>query len=324
MPTEKKFFNKYPYTDFHELNLDWVVNKTEECVEAVEEMDDRVTTLESSMTDMQRRLATAEERIARQEQDIHGLSTSIGNIGTRVMDLENADIQNASMLTGVSSVMPSGTDVGINFTAETYEDGQASQAEDVAVIPAASTTAAGVMVPEDKAKLNAFTVDASGNVTFLHAVSGSGDPVSNAEFTTKEYVDSLAISGSAEVSEDTVAFTSTTAALSPYVTSKIRRYGKVRELDIHVVMDEATSNIAVGTSVTAKIATGTLLSTDLPSMNKTIWVTGPFGDTIYSPVAQIRINASSGQIEIFNRATAISAGNDDGMSIDAHMTYIVD
>lgn len=320
---EKRFFNKYPYTDFHELNLDWVVEKTEECVEAVDEMDDRVTTLESSMTNVQGRLTTAEERIARQEQDIHGLSTTIGNIGTRVTALENADIQDADMLDGVSSVEAGSSSVTVNFSAAAYTDGVKTAGTDAAVIPAASTTAAGVMVPGDKAKLNAFNVDASGNVTFLHAVSGSGDPVSNAEFTTKEYVDSLAISGSAEVSEDSVAFTSSTATLSPYVTSKIRRYGKVRELDIHVVMDEATSNIAVGTSVTAKIATGTLLSTDLPSMNKTVWVTGPFGDTIYSPVAQIRINASSGQIEIFNRATAISAGNDDGMSIDAHLTYIV-
>lgn len=321
---ERRFFNKYPYTDFHELNLDWVVEKTQDCVDAVEEMDDRVTTLETSMTNVQGRLTTAEERIARQESDIRGLSAAVGEIRDDVTALENADIQDADMLASVSSVEAGNASVTVNFSAAEYNNGVKTAATDAAVIPAATDSAAGVMVPGDKAKLNAYTVDGSGNVTFLHAVSGSGEPVSNAEFTTKEYVDSLAISGSAEVSEDTVAFTSTTATLSQYSTSRIRRYGKVRELDINVVMDEATSNISVGTSVTAKIATGTLLSTDLPSRNQGIWVTGPFGNTIYSPVAQIQIYAATGQIEIFNRATAISAGNDDGMVIHAHLTYIVD
>ena len=33
------FFNKYPYTDFHELNLDWVLKTVKELFEAVQEID---------------------------------------------------------------------------------------------------------------------------------------------------------------------------------------------------------------------------------------------------------------------------------------------
>lgn len=33
------FFNKYPYTDFHELNLDWIMKTVKELFEAVHQID---------------------------------------------------------------------------------------------------------------------------------------------------------------------------------------------------------------------------------------------------------------------------------------------
>lgn len=33
------FFNKYPYTDFHELNLDWVLKTVKDLLAAVQEID---------------------------------------------------------------------------------------------------------------------------------------------------------------------------------------------------------------------------------------------------------------------------------------------
>lgn len=34
------FFNKYPYTDFHELNLDWCINQVKLLVEEIKKIDE--------------------------------------------------------------------------------------------------------------------------------------------------------------------------------------------------------------------------------------------------------------------------------------------
>ena len=34
------FTNKYPYTDFHEMNLDWIVTVTKECAEIVDDLNE--------------------------------------------------------------------------------------------------------------------------------------------------------------------------------------------------------------------------------------------------------------------------------------------
>lgn len=230
---EKRFFNKYPYTDFHELNLDWVVEKTQDCVDAVEEMDDRVTTLETSMTNVQGRLTTAEERIARQESDIRGLSAAVGEIRDGVTALENAEIQDADMIDGVSSVEAGNASVSINFSTAEYENGAKTAGEDVAVIPSASTTSAGVMVPGDKAKLALMTANGD-NVTFAGKVTGA-DPTGSGDFTTKSYVDSLAIGGTASGSysadiltdKDLSKFTNTAT-----LTVKDYSYGLIHEYQI--------------------------------------------------------------------------------------------
>ena len=33
------FFNKYPYTDFHELNLDWLINQLKTLMEQIESLE---------------------------------------------------------------------------------------------------------------------------------------------------------------------------------------------------------------------------------------------------------------------------------------------
>lgn len=230
---EKRFFNKYPYTDFHELNLDWIVEKTQDCVDAVEEMDDRVSTLETSMTNVQGRLTTAEERIARQESDIRGLSAAVGGIRDRVTTLENAEIQDADMLASVSSVEAGNASVTVNFSAAEYNNGVKTAATDAAVIPAATDSAAGVMVPGDKAKLALMTANGD-NVTFAGKVTGA-DPTGSGDFTTKSYVDSLAIGGTASGSysadiltdKDLSKFTNTAT-----LTVKDYSYGLIHEYEI--------------------------------------------------------------------------------------------
>lgn len=192
------FNNRYPYTDFHELNIGWCVQKITDFEARVTSVEEDVEALKVRATALETRMSTAEERIARHEQDIHGLSTTVGNLGTRVTTLENADIQDASMLEGVSSVEAGNASVTVNFSAAAYSDGVKTAGTDEAVIPAATSSKAGVMLPGEKEKLAPISV--SGNdVTFAGKVA-AGSPSAAGDLTTKAYVDSLAISGSATVS----------------------------------------------------------------------------------------------------------------------------
>lgn len=40
------FFNNYPYTDFHELNLDWCIEQIKTLITAIEELDERTKEVE--------------------------------------------------------------------------------------------------------------------------------------------------------------------------------------------------------------------------------------------------------------------------------------
>lgn len=40
--------NKYPYTDLHELNLDYILEVLKEIQEAIKDLEERVTALENA------------------------------------------------------------------------------------------------------------------------------------------------------------------------------------------------------------------------------------------------------------------------------------
>lgn len=193
-----RIWNKYPYTDFHELNLSWVIDKITDFEARLADVEEDVADLKTRMTSIEGRMTTAEERIARHDSDIAGLSSAVGGLRDRVTTLENADIQDAAMLASVSSVEAGNGSVTVNFSAATYNNGVKTAGTDAAVIPAATTSAAGVMYPGDRQLLNKMTI-VGDDVVFSGTARGD-DPTNNSDFATKGYVDSLAITGSAEVS----------------------------------------------------------------------------------------------------------------------------
>lgn len=232
-----RFWNKYPYTDFHELNIGWCVDKITDFEARVTSVEEDVAALKVRATALETRMTTAEERIARHESDIRGLSSAVGEIRDRVTTLENADIQDAAMLESVSSVEAGNASVTVNFSAATYENGAKTAGTDAAVIPAASSSAAGVMLPGEKAKLAPISV--SGNdVTFAGKVA-AGSPSAAGDLTTKAYVDSLAISGSATV--DTALSGaekwyegSTVSNIVDYDSTTMKTYGKMVYLNFWI------------------------------------------------------------------------------------------
>ena len=48
------FSNEYPYTDFHELNLSWVIDKTKELLDHMKEIDEWKEGYEQTVEDLQK------------------------------------------------------------------------------------------------------------------------------------------------------------------------------------------------------------------------------------------------------------------------------
>lgn len=201
MANNNYWWHRYGYTDFHELDLTWILTQVQELLSTVETVEVRVEQCETAIEELDSRLDTAEDKIMVLESDMDTAQDDITGLKNRVTSIEGAEIMDATMLKEVASVVPSNANVGISFTKDTYVNGVKSTTTDSATIPSATNTNAGVMLPAEKNKLNAFSVDGSGNATFTGTVSGD-DPTSAGNYATKSYVDSLAISGSAEVTYD--------------------------------------------------------------------------------------------------------------------------
>lgn len=244
-----RFWNKYPYLDLHELNIGWCIDKITEFEARVTSVEEDVAALKVRATALETRMSTAEERIARHESDIAGLSAAVGGIRDRVTTLENADIQDAAMLESVSSVEAGDASVTVNFSAAAYADGVKTAGTDAAVIPAASSSKAGVMLPGEKQKLAPISV--SGNdVTFAGKVAASS-PSAAGDLTTKAYVDSLAISGSATVdtavAEGSAHWNEGNSAVD-FDQFSVKTYGKVAQIRSWI-SQTLTANHLKGTSL---------------------------------------------------------------------------
>lgn len=48
------FFNKWPYTDFHELNADWLINAYKTLIEEVDKLDDWKVTHEAEYQELKK------------------------------------------------------------------------------------------------------------------------------------------------------------------------------------------------------------------------------------------------------------------------------
>lgn len=261
-----RFWNKYPYTDFHELNIGWCVDKITDFEARVTSVEEDVAALKVRATALEARMSTAENKLTQHTAQISALETSSASHETRIQALENADIQDASMLESVSSVSTSETAVTVNFSAAAYADGGKTAGTDEAVIPAATSSKAGVMVPGDKSKLTKFTFNGNdlqlpGDLSVIGDIvadSGSfsgpvsaGSPVAAGDLATKSYVDSLAISGSATVdtavAEGSVHWREGNSNVE-YNQFSVKTYGKVAQIRSWIA-HTLTSNHLKGTTL---------------------------------------------------------------------------
>lgn len=122
--------NKYPYTDFHELNLDWVIERIQEMytiidqkiADAIAPISAQITDINADLTSIHGDLNDFEERMNHAEGDISALYNNITVINDRITPIENT----------VSSLSADVTAMGLRLTS--VEDKNTTQDAEIADI----------------------------------------------------------------------------------------------------------------------------------------------------------------------------------------------
>ena len=86
------FRNKYPYTDFHEFNADWVlseITKFDEYITSIKEIIDQLASYYDIVDQLQRDLEALQTEVGTYSGRIADLETSIRDIRIRINQLEN-------------------------------------------------------------------------------------------------------------------------------------------------------------------------------------------------------------------------------------------
>lgn len=292
------WLHRYGYTDFHELDLSWILEQMDYCLDTVETLNTRVATVENAVDALDVRLTLAEGKISTLEGKMSTAEDDIASLKNRATALENAEILDATMVKSIDAVTASASDVDVAYTVDAYTDGtKSATASGSKKIPAVSTTTAGVMLPADKVKVNAFTVDGSGNALFGGTVAGSS-PSANNDYATKQYVDNLAITGSASVTSATLTPSSDHGTVTYGAGAfKIYRYGAMRWFTCGFSINGTTSDINNnGIVLEVPLASG-----DLPPVNTdSIWVHDQDNEHTFQAIVS---NTSSG-IYVYNRGGA--------------------
>ena len=112
----------YPYTDFHRLNADWILEKTKEAAALVEGAETRLEALEADVASLQQGLGIVEQqveshedwlqnlqgRMTAAEADIDGIDHDVTEIGTRLntaeRDIDAAELDIYNIMNDVTSL----------------------------------------------------------------------------------------------------------------------------------------------------------------------------------------------------------------------------
>lgn len=78
----------YPYTDFHRLNADWILEKTKEAAALVEGAESRFAALESDVASLQQGLGIVEQQVSGHEEWLQNLE---GRMDAAESDIDNLE-----------------------------------------------------------------------------------------------------------------------------------------------------------------------------------------------------------------------------------------
>ena len=136
-------FEHFPWTNFHDLNLNWILRK-------LRNHEDRITKNEADIAGLTDRMDDAEADIERLDYQINGtggLADQITNLDGRVTNLEGGvgNLLNAQMLDTFDSVVQNETEVELRLHSTRYYNGEPDRTAITRPIQGASATTAGVM-----------------------------------------------------------------------------------------------------------------------------------------------------------------------------------
>lgn len=149
-------FEHFPYTNFHQLNLDWIVRQLKKKEDRVEALEGRMDQAEADIDALEGRMDTAEGNITNLNTQINGT----GGLKDRVTTLETGynNLKNASMITALNTPTTSASAVGLPYNKTTYTNGVPSSSSGSNTIPGATNTTAGVMTAAQVQELSAATL----------------------------------------------------------------------------------------------------------------------------------------------------------------------
>ena len=87
-------FEHFPYVNFHQLNIDWVLEKVKYCLATVETFASRLLGCENRLNALEPRMDAAETEIERNDQNIQAAARNIygGIQGTEGAAHSKADV----------------------------------------------------------------------------------------------------------------------------------------------------------------------------------------------------------------------------------------
>ena len=149
-------FEHFPYTNFHQLNLDWIVRQLKKKEDRVEALEGRMDQAESDIDALEGRMDTAEGNITNLNTQINGS----GGLKDRVTTLETGynNLKNASMITALNTPTTTASNVGLPYSKTTYTNGVPTSSSGSVTIPAATNSTAGVMTAAQVQELSAATL----------------------------------------------------------------------------------------------------------------------------------------------------------------------
>ena len=83
------FRHKYPYTDFHELNLDWFLGEFKVIMDRVDAIDVRLTQAEADIDELQAEVIDLNERVEALSEALDILTNRVDNAEEDIVDLQN-------------------------------------------------------------------------------------------------------------------------------------------------------------------------------------------------------------------------------------------